>query len=330
MSVQVPLKCHAQALDVLCPLHVQVDGAGHILHAGPTLQKLRPEHDLVGERLLEVFEVQRPRHLKTMKDILVSGQSKLHLKFRNAPHTQMQGILVPDPGEDGAMINLSFGISILEAVQDYDLTSADFAGTDLAVELLFLVEAKSAVLDESRKLNERLQVAKTTAERQAFTDALTGIKNRRAVEHRLGQLLQDKRAFSFMQMDLDFFKAVNDTFGHAAGDAVLQQVAQILLEETREQDDVARIGGDEFAVIMTGTIPKHRLAGIAGRMIERMRLPIDFEGNACRISASIGIASVDARENLTADCLMQKADKALYASKANGRSQFAFADGRAV
>ena len=73
----------------------------------------------------------------------------------------------------GLFVNLSFGISILDAVQDYDLTSSDFAPTDPTIEILYLVEAKSAAMSASRRLNERLQRAKTDAEEQALTDALT-------------------------------------------------------------------------------------------------------------------------------------------------------------
>ncbi len=312
----------AQVLDILCPMHLTVGATGHILHVGPTLKKLRADQTWVGARFLEVFELQRPRHLKTMQDILSAENTKLHLRLRGTPQTGLQGVVVQEAG--GALINLSFGISILEAVQDYELTSSDFAATDMAVEMLFLVEAKSAVLHESRQLNQRLQTAKRTAETQAITDALTGLKNRRAVAQLLDRLLANETPFCFLQMDLDYFKTVNDTHGHAAGDHVLQQVAKVLLEETREQDDVARVGGDEFVIIMRGAIPKPRLSEIARRLIQRIREPIWFEGNRCKISASIGISQVSSPNGLNMDRLMQQADKALYASKDNGRSQFAF------
>lgn len=326
MTLHMPTQTFTNALDVLCPMHLQIAATGHIRHAGPTICKLRPNVDFVGAGFLELFELQRPRNLKNMRDILGAGKTKLHLKLRDAPQTGLQGVVVPEPSGDGAWINMSFGISILEAVHDYDLTSADFAATDLAVEMLFLVEAKSAVLEESRKLNHRLQIAKSAAEKQAYTDVLTGLKNRRSVEQALEGLLAEQSPFCFLQLDLDFFKAVNDSYGHAAGDYVLQKVAAVLLDETRDQDDVARVGGDEFVIIMRGDIPKQRIAKIGGRIIQRIQEPVLFEGHPCQVSASIGISQVSDAHRLTVDQLMQQADKALYASKENGRSQFAFAE----
>ena len=238
-----------QLLDTLCPMHAVLDRTGHITHLGPTLQKLRPGIALIGTRFLEVFELQRPRTVTSMDDLLECAGTKLHLRFRDSPRTSVKGILVELPDNQGAVINLSFGISILEGVSDYALTDADFAATDLAVEMLYLVEAKSAAMEASRTLNLRLQGAMIAAEEQAFTDTLTGLKNRRAQDHILERLMCSGTEFALMHVDLDYFKAVNDTLGHAAGDHVLQHVARVLVDETREDDTVARVGGDEFVLI---------------------------------------------------------------------------------
>lgn len=312
------------ALDTLCPMHVHIGHLGQIIHAGPTIQKLRPEFDLVGVGFFDLFEVIRPRKVKTVSDVMASLGAKVHIRFKDAPRTALQGVVVADPIGNGVLINLSFGISILDAVQDYALTSSDFAATDMAIELLFLVEAKSAAMDASQKLNVRLQNAKVAAEKQAFSDDLTGLRNRRAVERILDQLLEDQSPFSFLQLDLDYFKAVNDTFGHAAGDHVLQEVAHVLKEETRDQDEVARVGGDEFVIVVQGDVPRQRLESLSKRILNRLQTPIWFEGNPCHVSTSIGISSVHKGHPNTADEIMQKADKALYSSKKNGRCQFAF------
>ena len=116
--------------------------------------------------------------------------------------------------------------------------------------MLYLVEAKSAAMDESRALNSRLQGAKIAAEEQAFTDTLTGLKNRRALDHVMARLLAMGEVFSCMHVDLDYFKSINDTLGHAAGDHVLQVVAQVLVAETRAPDTIARVGGDEFVILV--------------------------------------------------------------------------------
>ena len=230
-------------LDVLCPMHVIVNRSGHIVHAGPTVQKLHSGKPVVGQRFLEMFVLKRPRALSSVEDLRKAAGTKLHLQLSIAPYTALKGILMPGPQEDQLLVNLSFGISIIDAVRDFELTSADFAATDMAIEMLYLVEAKSAAMEASRKLNLRLQGAKIAAEEQAFTDTLTGLKNRRAMDHILARQIEADCKFAIMHIDLDFFKAVNDTKGHAAGDYVLQVVSRIMVEETRETDTVGRVGG---------------------------------------------------------------------------------------
>ncbi|MCU9838478.1 GGDEF domain-containing protein [Ruegeria sp. WL0004] len=310
-------------LEKLCPMFVLLDAAGRIASAGPTLQKLRPEMEMVGRSFLDVFELLRPRSVATMQVIARSG-AKLHLRFRDNPRTALKGVIVPLPDDEGAVINLSFGISILDAVRDYALTSADFSGTDLAIELLYLVEAKSAAMEASRTLNLRLQGAMIAAEEQAYTDTLTGLKNRRAMDHILARLINGVTPFSLMHLDLDYFKSVNDTLGHAAGDHVLQQVARITVEETRGDDTVARIGGDEFILIFNHLQDKEKLESIARRLIDRLEEPILFNGETCQISASIGIVLSTQFTCPEAPKLIHAADLALYSAKRKGRATYRF------
>lgn len=306
-------------LDRMCPMHLVLCATGHIRHAGPTLQKLRPDESITGARFLEIFELNRPQSISTMADLLKIGGGKLHLQFRAEPRTTFKGVLSSGPGSGEATINLSFGISILDAVRDYNLTSADFAATDLAVEMLYVVEAKSAAMEASRTLNQRLQGAMIAAKEQAFTDALTGLKNRRAMAYVLDRLLDDGDSFALMQLDLDFFKSINDKQGHAAGDHVLQTVARILVDETRENDTVARIGGDEFVLLFPGLTDHETLAQLARRVIERLEMPILFGGTECAVSASIGTVLSSDYKVPTAAALLSDADIALYASKHAGR-----------
>lgn len=309
-------------LDILCPMHLVLDRTGHIIAAGPTLRKLRPSEPVIGERFLEIFELTRPRAITDMTTLLAQSGVKLHLQLRDSPRTSLKGVAVP-MGE-GAVVNLSFGISVLDAVGDFTLTSADFAATDLTIELLYLVEAKSAAMEASRKLNLRLQGAKIAAEEQAFTDTLTGLKNRRAMDHVLSRMSAGVEPFAVMNLDLDFFKDVNDTLGHAAGDHVLQVAARIMVEETRDQDMVARVGGDEFVLVFDRLRDRRRLDGIARRLIKRLQEPLVFEGRSCRISASIGtVLSGQSRTRDPAE-ILQKADLALYTSKRAGRGRHTF------
>lgn len=303
-------------------MHVMLDAAGRICHAGPTLRKLRPDTVLEDCDFLDVFETMRPRLIDSMQALVAHHGVKLHLQFRDAPQTALKGVLVPWDG--GAVINLSFGISVLDSVRDYALTSSDFAATDLTIEMLYLIEAKSAAMEASRQLNLRLQGAMIAAEEQAFTDTLTGLKNRRAMDHVLARHISMGEAFALMHLDLDFFKAVNDTMGHAAGDHVLQQVARIMVDVTRKDDTVARVGGDEFVLILTGLTDRTMLSAIAARLIARLEKPIPFDGQTCRISASIGsVLSVDYQVP-NAEQFLIDADEALYASKRRGRAQHSF------
>lgn len=313
-----------QTLSVLCPMHIRLNNTGHITHVGPTLAKLRKESGFVGRRFFEVFELSRPRMIATMDELVTISGRKLYLKFRDTPSTAFKGVLVSLEETGGAIVNLSFGISVVDGISDYALSSADFAPTDLTIEMLYLIEAKSAAMESSRRLNLRLQGAKVEAEEQAFTDTLTGLKNRRAMDHVLERMISLNQAFSIMHLDLDFFKEVNDTLGHAAGDFVLCEVAAMMRAETREDDTVVRVGGDEFVLIFANLVDRRRLSDIASRLIERLEKPLSFEGDACKISGSIGTVRSTDYKNPNAQTMMTDADAALYASKRKGRSRNSF------
>lgn len=219
------------------------------------------------------------------------------------------------------MINFGFGIGVVDAVRDYVLNANDFAPTDLTIEMLYLVEAKSAVMEELRNLNRRLQIAKRAAELQAKTDPLTGVKNRRALEMELDRLIEEGLPFGLMLIDLDFFKKVNDTLGHAAGDHVLKVVAQILTDEIRHSDVIARVGGDEFVLALPDMTTEAALNAMGERIISRISEPIYYEGQACEVSASVGSTRTTLYENPTIEQMTLDADAALYRSKGEGRGR---------
>lgn len=307
--------------DVLLPMHLRVASSGHIVHVGPTLAKLRSSVPFVGRRLLEVFELRRPRLVRRIEDLRHHSGQALQFRFRDTPQTDLKGVLVNGQSGQDFVINLSFGISVVDAVRDYRLHGSDFAPTDLTTEMLYLVEAKSAMTDESLRLTNRLQAARVAAEEQAFTDTLTGLKNRRALDHVLERYIASGRAFGVIHLDLDYFKDVNDTLGHAAGDCVLQEVAAILVQETRETDTLVRAGGDEFTLILPDMIKPKVMVRLAERLIRRLEQPIPFGETFCRISGSAGIAVQNETTKWTAAELLQQSDTALYASKNAGRAQ---------
>jgi len=307
-------------LSRLMPMHLILAKDGKIDQFGPTAAKLHPDGKLSGLSFFDFFDVRRPVNTKCVAHILTTNGAKLHLITRDERQIALKAVAMPFEGHQGVLLNLSFGISVVDAIHAYDLNIGDFAATDLAVEMLYLLEAKSAAMSESRKLNTRLQGAKIAAEEQAYTDVLTGLKNRRAMNHVLSRFIEAGEDFGLMQVDLDYFKNVNDTLGHAAGDFVLLEVAKILTDETRDEDLVARVGGDEFVLIFHRLTDITRLNEIANRIINRMELPIPFDGLSCRISASIGTTVSNYYNSPKVDDMLKDADLALYASKHKGRA----------
>ena len=310
----------AASMAQLMPMHLILDTDGKIIRSGTTVAKLFSDRDLLGQSFFDHFEVQRPYNMTSAPDLIAAKGVKLHLAMRNDHQTTLKAVGVGLEGQGGLLLDMSFGISVVDTIRTYDLTIADFAATDLAVEMLYLIEAKSAAMTESRKLNTRLQGAKIAAEEQAYTDTLTGLKNRRAMDHVLSRFAEANEAFGLMQVDLDYFKAVNDTLGHAAGDLVLQKVAKILVQETRNDDLVARVGGDEFVLLFHRLTDIDKLNDVARRIIERLEEPILFNGQTCRISASIGTTISDYYPTPDVDQMLSDADLALYASKNKGRA----------
>lgn len=304
----------------LMPMFLWVLPSGLIGAVGPTLRKLLPA-DPVGLPFFDLFAICRPDAATGMADLLRLSGGRLYLQLRAPPGTGLRGIAVPLAPGQGALVNLSFGIEVADAVRVHDLTDSDFAPTDLTVEMLYLAEAKSAVMQELHQLNHRLQQAKAAAEEQALTDTLTGLANRRAMDQAVDRLIASATPFGLMHVDLDFFKQVNDTLGHAAGDAVLQIVARVLRDETRAGDLVARVGGDEFVLILPGIAQTDPLGPVAQRIIARLSEPIDYRGQPCQISASIGMTVSTLYARPRPDRLLSDADRALYVSKSKGRAR---------
>lgn len=237
------------AMSSLMPMYLGVDREGRIRAMGPSLRKVLGRPSPMGRSLFDVVGIRRPAGIETLEKLRLSAGMQLHLNLRAQPEVTLRGLAMPI--DDGALLmNLSFGIGVLDAVRRYGLNAAHFAATDLTIELLYLVEAKAAVMSELNSLNNRLYGAKHAAEEQAMTDMLTGLRNRRALDLVLSRMLDQRAEFGLIHLDLDYFKAVNDTYGHAAGDYVLCEVAAILCRLSRSTDTIARVGGDEFVLVL--------------------------------------------------------------------------------
>ena len=157
----------------------------------------------------------------------------------------------------------------------------------------------------------------------AHTDSLTGLANRFTLHGALRAALAQQRLVALMALDLDHFKLVNDTLGHAAGDQLLQTVAARLLACRRPADLIARLGGDEFAVLVLDDVDGSLdVDALSQRLIDVLEEPVEINGRSLRASASIGVARcVD--PDVSADDLLVHADIALYAAKKGGRGRYA-------
>ena len=170
---------------------------------------------------------------------------------------------------------------------------------------------------------QELRYQKDAAEQAARTDSLTGVASRRAfseaAEAEMQRALRYRTELSLLMMDLDHFKAVNDTHGHVTGDAVLVSFAQTVLQQVRKVDLVARLGGEEFVVLLPNISAEHATA-----LAERIRQAVadshlQVDGKPLHFSVSIGVAQFDPRE-LTLTGWLARADTALYRAKAQGRN----------
>lgn len=311
-----------EALGQLMPLHIWIGANGQIVQCGHTLARICAPQGLIGQEMEQAISVLRPRPALDLPALIQCQGMRLKLQLAHVPDMVWTAMVVGLPADGGALLNLSFGASILEAVSRFNLNLHDFAPTELTGELLFLVEAKSAAFNQSLDFSARLEEANREAQAQALTDTLTGLSNRRAMDRELNQLTNpvDPSCFGLMHIDLDHFKAVNDTMGHAAGDHVLTHVSDVLRAETRQSDLVCRVGGDEFVVIFPDCDDLALLNKIALRIIEVLEKPIPYEDQDCRISASIGTTVSSFYDEPRADEMLSDADEATYHSKHAGRA----------
>jgi len=165
------------------------------------------------------------------------------------------------------------------------------------------------------------------ASRLAHYDSLTGLANRfqmsQSLEKILNAPMEMHRCCAVLLLDLDRFKQVNDTMGHPAGDALLKQVAQRLERTVGEYGLVGRLGGDEFEVLLPGTVGHDRLAELAQEVINSLSQPYSIDGHRVVIGASIGI-SIAPDDGVTSEAIIRNADLALYAAKDGGRGRYHF------
>ena len=190
-------------------------------------------------------------------------------------------------------------------------------------------DGKPLVMSGTHQDITKRKLAEEKIHHMATHDVLTNLPSLRLAEDRLSSALgmsrRHKNLTAVMFIDLDGFKAINDTLGHDAGDYVLKQVAQRLLSCVRETDTVARVGGDEFLLIATGLHTPENASQIAEKVVHLLSQPVLFNMRQAAIGASIGIALYP-EHGKNADQLIKQADEAMYRIKNAGRNGFSFAN----
>lgn len=226
-----------------------------------------------------------------------------------------------------------------EAVQEV-WQRIDSAGGEIPTEDPAVVKLLSQIVEANEHLQERLDNAENTLQEQAEeisaymsearTDTLTGLPNRRVFDDELARRMAEWRRqelpVAVILGDVDHFKRFNDEHGHLAGDAVLANVARVLRDTMRECDLVARIGGEEFAIILSGAgeqDPKNA-ADRARAAIQRAEFR--YEGHNMQVTMSCGVAQSLELDDISS--LVKRADEAMYASKSAGRNSAHYHDGR--
>ena len=183
--------------------------------------------------------------------------------------------------------------------------------------------ANSVVVSVVRDISER-KAAESKIASMACHDELTGLPNRVLLRERLEQartFVEGGGSAAVLSVDLDNFKSVNDTLGHAIGDALLQAVAERLLRCVRQDDTVARLGGDEFVVVLLGLENRDEAARRGQSIVDLVSEPYHLDGHQLLVSASVGITT-SPRDGILPDQLLKNADVALYCAKAEGRRAY--------
>jgi len=192
------------------------------------------------------------------------------------------------------------------------------------------LEAKTRIHNmlEVRLLYKQLEAYSRALESFALHDALTGLPNRRLLFDRLALAIahahRNKSTMAVMYLDLDGFKQINDTLGHDAGDTLLKMVAARLVAAVRQEDTVARMGGDEFVIGLSELNPVEGVAALVAKVIQAVSQPYSIQGRSVSMTASVGVG-IYPTHGAEVETLMKSADLALYEAKRTGKNNYRIA-----
>jgi len=237
----------------------------------------------------------------------------------------LQQILAPYAAEIGEMISRCHAVG-KPCEADFEVWREEHAAVNW-IELSLNPLGPQLLLGVIDDVTERKRSV-AAAQQLAMSDPLTGLLNRRGLEAAIAHAFAaaaNPGGLAMLAIDLDHFKEVNDTLGHEAGDRVLHHVGRVIAAAVRRTDLVGRLGGDEFLAVLVGVGPAQQALQIAEDIIARLDAPLELQGTAVRVGASIGIAVSAGNEDNPA-ALLRRADAAMYASKQAGRGRARLAE----
>ncbi|WP_299850285.1 bifunctional diguanylate cyclase/phosphodiesterase [uncultured Roseovarius sp.] len=305
---------------LLFPMYVTLDATGRIEDHGPTLSHIFTE-DITDRMFFDVFTVEKPRRIADLDALHKRTGVKLVITARpdHGEPIQFRSVAMRMDDDAGRLfLDFSIGVSLADAIKRFDLTGAHFRPNDFSIDLFYTFETQRALLDDSTKMARALTSAKEDAERKAYIDSVTGIANRRALYIHLEEILKGPKSgdtYALLHLDLDKFKLLNDTFGHAAGDTVLKHAATAMQARIGPADLAARIGGDEFAMVFRENHETGDLEQLAQNLAAEISRPVPIDGHRCNVEVSIGIIRFRAGDTDGADRLLMNSDIALYEAK---------------
>jgi len=274
------------------------------------------------------------------EQLLAAGE--IDAGLMGAPTKVWLGVPLPGPkGPVGAVVVQSYDDGDAYDERDSELltfVSRQVASTlqrrrsaellrDAYADLEVRVEERTAELREQIAVREKIEAQ---LQHQVLHDSLTGLPNRAYLRDRLERAIAQLRRgggrrFGLLYVDIDRFKLINDSLGHVVGDAVLKETSQRLASCVREPDVVARLAGDEFAILLEQVPLPETASKIAQRILKSLESPLSAGGRNLKVSASIGITVVETTEG-GADSILHDADQALYRAKERGRNRFELFD----
>ncbi|MGD1062826.1 MAG: EAL domain-containing protein [Terracidiphilus sp.] len=295
-------------------------------------------------------ERERAPKSRLMEDVLsslpeaVAIEHQNHVLYTNPAFTRMFGYTAEEAGGGSLRelivpeTRLNENATLLRVVDDRGSATAETVRTNKAGELVdvsmqiapLLVDgAKVGYVFTFRDIGD-LKQTEAKLQHDAMHDVLTGLSNRALFLDRLNltltrRLRHPDNGCGVLYLDLDNFKAVNDSLGHAAGDVLLMAIAGRLRSSLRPQDSAARLGGDEFAVLVENIVTAYDLEVVAGRILHELERPFDIFGHPVYAGASIG-AAMAGPEHTSSDLLLRDADFAMYRAKQAGRGRYEIFD----